>query len=41
MSLLTFVGLRHPVKSLTLLLFASRCKLFWLSLLALLRGHRW
>jgi hypothetical protein len=35
MSLLAFLGLRHPVKLLPLLLFESAWKLLWLSLVAL------
>ena len=35
MSLLAFVGLRHPVKLLPLLLLESAWKLLWLSLVAL------
>jgi hypothetical protein len=35
MSLLAFVGLRHPVKLLPLLLFESARKVLWLSLIAL------
>ncbi len=38
MSLLAFVGLRHPVKLLPLLLFESGWKLLWLSLVALPRA---
>lgn len=42
MSLLTFLGLRYPVKLLPLLLFESAWKLLWLFLVALPRaitGH--
>jgi hypothetical protein len=35
MSLLAFLGLRHPVKLLPLLLFESAWKLLWLTLVAL------
>ncbi|HSK54801.1 MAG TPA: hypothetical protein VK908_06065 [Jiangellales bacterium] len=35
LSLLAFLGLRHPVKLLPLLLFESAWKLLWLSLVAL------
>jgi hypothetical protein len=35
MSLMAFLGLRHPVKLLPLLLFESAWKLLWLSLVAL------
>jgi hypothetical protein len=35
MSLLAFLGLRHPVKLLPLLLFESAWKLLWLGLIAL------
>jgi hypothetical protein len=35
MSLVAFLGLRHPVKLLPLLLFESAWKLLWLSLVAL------
>jgi hypothetical protein len=38
MSLLAFLGLRHPVKLLPLLLFESAWKLLWLSLVALPRA---
>ena len=38
MSLLAFLGLRHPVKLLPLLLFESAWKLLWLSLIALPRA---
>jgi hypothetical protein len=35
MSVLAFLGLRHPVKRLPLLLFESAWKLLWLSVMAL------
>lgn len=38
MSLLAFLGLRHPVKLLPLLLFESAWKILWLSLVALPRA---
>ena len=38
MSLLAFVGLRHPVKLLPLLLFEAGWKLLWLALVALPRA---
>jgi hypothetical protein len=38
MSLLAFVGLRHPVKLLPLLLFEAAWKLLWLALVALPRA---
>ena len=38
MSLLAFVGLRHPVRMLPVLLFESAWKLLWLALVALPRA---
>ena len=40
MSLLAFVGLRHPVKLLPVLLFESAWKLLWLALVGAPQGHR-